>query len=73
LLVELRARWHAREVICEFVTTRPGEGPTGAFSFGRCRKLERSAELHPALEKYAGLPADFIARMAAIACLSLGL
>ena len=41
LLVELLARWHAREVICEFVTARPGEGPTGAFSFGRCRKLER--------------------------------
>jgi excisionase family DNA binding protein len=60
LLVELLARWHAGEVICEFVTTRPGEGPTGAFSFGRCRKLERGAELHPALEKYAGLPADFI-------------
>ena len=37
LLAELLARWHAREVICEFVTARPGEGPTGAFSFGRCR------------------------------------
>ena len=37
LLADLLARWHAREVICEFVTARPGEGPTGAFSFGRCR------------------------------------
>ncbi|HZZ21847.1 MAG TPA: hypothetical protein VFE60_04360 [Roseiarcus sp.] len=56
LLAELLARWRVQEAICEFVAARPGEGPTGAFSFGRCRKLERGAELHPALEKSA----DFI-------------
>jgi hypothetical protein len=37
LLAELLARWHAREVICEFVSARPGEGAVGAFSFGRSR------------------------------------
>ena len=69
LLAELLARWHAREVICEFVTARPGEGPTGAFSFGRCRKLERGAELHPALKNTPGFPPISFPRMAAIACL----
>ena len=43
LLAELLARWHAREVICEFVAARPGEGPTGAFSFGRCRGVIEGA------------------------------
>jgi crossover junction endodeoxyribonuclease RuvC len=37
LLAELLARWHAREVICEFVSARPKEGAVGAFSFGRSR------------------------------------
>jgi hypothetical protein len=37
LLAELLARWHAQAVFCEFVSGRPGEGPTGAFSFGRSR------------------------------------
>ena len=44
LLAELLARWHAREVICAFIAARPGEGPTGAFSFGRCR--EKSSRAH---------------------------
>ena len=35
LFAELLARWHAREVVCEFVSARPGEGAVGAFSFGR--------------------------------------
>jgi crossover junction endodeoxyribonuclease RuvC len=39
LLAELLARWHARIVVCEFVSARPGEGPTGAFSFGRSRGI----------------------------------
>jgi hypothetical protein len=47
LLAELLARWHAREVICEFVTARPGEGPTGAFSFGRCRGEGTCAAIWP--------------------------
>jgi crossover junction endodeoxyribonuclease RuvC len=37
LLAELLARWHAREVICEFVSARPKGGPVGAFSFGGTR------------------------------------
>ena len=74
LLAELLARWHAREVICEFVAARPGEGPTGAFSFGRCRgTLERRAELHPAQKIRRASRRFHSSRMAAIACLSLGL
>ena len=45
LLADLLARWHAREVICEFVGPRPGEGALGAFSFGRCRGLSRARAL----------------------------
>ena len=37
LLAVLLARWPAQTVFCEFVSARPGEGPTGAFSFGRSR------------------------------------
>src|SRR5208337_4813340 len=37
LVAGILARWRAREVICEFVAARPGEGPTGAFSLGRSR------------------------------------
>src|SRR5271166_3511632 len=37
LFAELLARWHRREVVCEFVSARPKEGAVGAFSFGRCR------------------------------------
>jgi len=37
LLAELLARWHAREVICEYVGPRPHDGSAGAFTFGRCR------------------------------------
>lgn len=43
LLADLLARWHAREVICEFVGPRPGEGALGAFSFGRCRGVIEGA------------------------------
>jgi crossover junction endodeoxyribonuclease RuvC len=43
LLAELLARWHAREVICEFVSARPKEGAVGAFSFGRSRGLIEGA------------------------------
>jgi crossover junction endodeoxyribonuclease RuvC len=43
VLAELLARWHAREVVCEFVAARPGEGPAGAFSFGRRRGVIEGA------------------------------
>jgi crossover junction endodeoxyribonuclease RuvC len=43
LLADLLARWRAQEAICEFVAARPGEGPTGAFSFGRCRGVIKGA------------------------------
>jgi crossover junction endodeoxyribonuclease RuvC len=35
LLAELLARWHAREVVCEFVSARPTDGPVQAFAFGK--------------------------------------
>lgn len=37
LLAELLAKWHAREVFCEFVSSRPTDGAVQAFAFGRCR------------------------------------
>jgi crossover junction endodeoxyribonuclease RuvC len=37
LVAELLARWHARQVVCEFVSAWPKEGAVGAFSFGRSR------------------------------------
>ena len=43
LLAELLAGWHAREVICEFVSARPKEGAVGAFSFGRSRGVVEGA------------------------------
>jgi crossover junction endodeoxyribonuclease RuvC len=35
LLAELLARWHAREVFCEFVSARPTDGSVQAFAFGK--------------------------------------
>jgi crossover junction endodeoxyribonuclease RuvC len=37
LLAELLAKWHAREVFCEFVSSRPTDGAIQAFAFGRSR------------------------------------
>ena len=37
LLAEIVYRWQATQAFVEFVGARPGEGPTGAFSFGRSR------------------------------------
>jgi crossover junction endodeoxyribonuclease RuvC len=37
LLSELVAKSGASQAFIEFVSARPGEGPTGAFAFGRCR------------------------------------
>ncbi len=39
LLAELLARWYATTVIREYVSARPTDGYTAAFSFGRCRGL----------------------------------
>ncbi len=36
LAAQLRA-WAPARAFCEFVAARPGEGPVGAFAFGRCR------------------------------------
>ncbi len=38
LAARVRA-WGAGQAYCEFVGARPGEGPVGAFSFGRCRGI----------------------------------
>jgi crossover junction endodeoxyribonuclease RuvC len=37
LLAELIHRAHAGHAFVEAVNARPGEGPAGAFAFGRCR------------------------------------
>ncbi len=37
LLAPIIAKWQARTAFIEFVGARPGDGPTGAFPFGRCR------------------------------------
>jgi crossover junction endodeoxyribonuclease RuvC len=37
LLAAIIYRWHASRVFVEFVGARPGEGPTGAFAFGRSK------------------------------------
>ena len=37
LLASIMSRWHARIVFIEYVGARPGEAPSGAFSFGRSR------------------------------------
>ena len=42
LLADLMARWHGREVICEFVAARPGEGPTGAFALAAAEESSRA-------------------------------
>ena len=37
LLASIVYRWQATTAFVEFVSARPGEGPTGAFSFGRSK------------------------------------
>jgi hypothetical protein len=41
LLAEIIYRWHATQAFVEYVGARPGEGPTGAFAFGRSRGRHR--------------------------------
>ena len=51
---ELIYRWQATQAFVEFVGARPGEGPTGAFSFGRsCGVIEGVCAA-------AGLPVAFL-------------
>ncbi len=38
LAAQLRM-WAPARAYCEFVAARPGEGPVGAFAFGRCRGI----------------------------------
>jgi crossover junction endodeoxyribonuclease RuvC len=54
LLAAILTRWHARQVFCEFVAARPGEGAVGAFSFGRCRGVIEGAAAA------LGLPVAFL-------------
>ena len=55
----------------QFLAARIHElGPRPLYEL--CRELERGAELHPALKNTLGFPPISFARMAAIACLSLG-
>jgi crossover junction endodeoxyribonuclease RuvC len=35
LLASMLARWHAREMFCEFVGARPSDGAVQAFAFGK--------------------------------------
>ncbi len=37
LLARQIEAWKPERAFCEFVAARPGEGPVGAFAFGRCR------------------------------------
>jgi hypothetical protein len=37
LLAEIIAKSHADKILIEWVGARPGEGPSGAFAFGRAR------------------------------------
>jgi crossover junction endodeoxyribonuclease RuvC len=37
LLASIMSKWHARIAYLEYVAARPGEGPVGAFSFGRSK------------------------------------
>ena len=43
LLADILARWQARAAFVEFVGARPGEGPVGAFTFGRARGVIKGA------------------------------
>lgn len=54
LLAEIVYRWHATQAFVEYVGARPGEGPTGAFSFGRSKGVIEG------VCAAAGLPVSFI-------------
>jgi len=54
LLAAIIYRWQATQAFVEFVGARPGEGPTGAFAFGRSRGVIEGACAA------AGLPVAFL-------------
>ncbi len=54
LLAEIIYRWHATQAFVEYVGARPGEGPTGAFSFGRSKGVIEG------VCAAAGLPVAFL-------------
>lgn len=54
LFAEIVYRWQATLAFVEYVGARPGEGPTGAFSFGRSRGVVEG------VCAAAGLPVAFL-------------
>ena len=66
LLAEIIARSNANRIFCEFVASRPTDGVTQAFSFGRCRGvIEGIAGAYdlpivfltpPVWKRFAGVP-----------------
>ena len=54
LLAAIVYRWQATQAFVEYVGARPGEGPTGAFAFGRSRGVIEG------VCAAAGLPVTFI-------------
>ena len=54
LLASIVYRWQATTAFVEFVSARPGEGPTGAFSFGRSKGVIEG------VCAAAGLPVAFL-------------
>ncbi len=54
LLASIVCRWQATTAFVEFVSARPGEGPTGAFSFGRSKGVIEG------VCAAAGLPVTFL-------------
>jgi hypothetical protein len=54
LLAKIVYRWQATTAFVEFVSARPGEGPTGAFSFGRSKGVIEG------VCAAAGLPVAFL-------------
>ncbi len=54
LLAEIVYRWQATQAFVEYVGARPGEGPTGAFSFGRSKGVIEG------VCAAAGLPVAFL-------------
>jgi crossover junction endodeoxyribonuclease RuvC len=54
LLADIIRRWGATHAFVEYVGARPGEGPTGAFSFGRSKGVIEG------VCAAAGLPVAFL-------------
>jgi crossover junction endodeoxyribonuclease RuvC len=54
LLASITFESHATAAFVEFVNARPGEGPTGAFAFGRARGVVEG------VLAAAGIPITFV-------------